>query len=272
MEDEPPPRILRDRSGGADERRLLVLAVDLLLLAIRHAEIREHLRDAPLAIDVARLLVEAEERVERAVVTRVMTDAPGELRRILVGEVLRACGAGAVIGEVDLDADVGARVLELVLEVLEAGLEELDASLEGHRALVGGRLEGHDGRRRRRIVHREVLDDDAVPRLVGGLERLFETAKPSAIEPEAVGHLVELVALVLRDDPVLDDLREELLVHRLELAEPDVARDLSDLETLAVLERRVVHEMPLCNAIGPSVSRGSPMHTKPENSRPALIA
>ena len=112
-------------------------------------------------------------------------------------------------------------------------LEQLDAPLERQRALVGRRLEGHDGRRRRRVVHREVLDDDPIPRLVRGLERLLEPAEPRPIETEVVGHLVELGALFLGDDAVLDHLREELLVHRLELAEAHVAGDLAELETLA---------------------------------------
>ena len=144
-----------------------------------------------------------------------------------------------MIGEVDLDADVRAGVLELALELDDAGLEHLDAPLEGEGAVVGRRLEGRDRRRRGRVVEGEILDDDPVAGLVGGLERLLEAPEARLVESEVVGHLVELRALFLRDDPVLDHLGEELLVHRLELAEPHVAGDLAELEALAVLERRV---------------------------------
>ena len=68
----------------------------------------------------------------------------------------------------------------------------------------------------------------------------------------------ELLPLFLRDDPVLDHLGIELLVHRLELAEADVARDLADLEPLAVLERRVVHEIQCRAARAPHKARKFP--------------
>ena len=242
MGDEPTPGLLGNGAGRADERRLPVFAVDVLLLGVGEAEIREHLSDAPLAIEVAALLVETEERVQRGVVARVGADPAGELGGILVGDVLLGGGGGRrVVGEVDLDADVRARVLEVVLQLGDLGLQELDPTLERQGALIGRRLEGHDRRRRRRIVHREVLDDDPVARLVGGLEGLLEAAEARAVEAEVVGHLVELVSLFLRDDPVVDHLRIELLVHRLQLAEADVPRDLTELESLTVLERGFVH-------------------------------
>ena len=60
--------------------------------------IREHLRDAPLAIDVSALLVQTEERMKRAVVARVVTHAARELGGILVGDLLACPGRRAVVG------------------------------------------------------------------------------------------------------------------------------------------------------------------------------
>ena len=107
--------------------------------------------------------------------------------------------------------------------------------------MIRRRLEGNEARPRLvdDLVRVDFLDDDAVARLVRGLERLLESPEAAPVEAEAVGHLVELGALLLGDDAVLDDLGEKLLVHRLELAEADVSRHLAELEPLTVLERRI---------------------------------
>jgi len=76
-------------------------------------------------------------------------------------------------------------------------------------------------------------------RLVSGLERLLELAKAQAVEPEGIRRLVEARTLFERDDAVLDDLREDLLVVNFEFAELEVAGELALLERSFVLEREL---------------------------------
>ncbi len=245
VRDEATPRFLRDRSRRSNERRLLVRDVDFLLLLVREPQVREHGRDTPLAVDVSVLLGKAKQRMERGVVARIVAHAACEFGRVFVGCTAPMRVRRRVIRDVHLDADLGTGFLELVFESYDACLERLDASLERHGARVGRRLERHHGRGRRRVVHRKVLDDDSVASLVRGLERLLEPTQARAIEAEVVRHPVELAALLLGDDAVANHLRKQLFVHRLELTEAHVSRDLASLESSAVVERSVVHEVPL---------------------------
>jgi hypothetical protein len=65
-----------------------------------------------------------------------------------------------------------------------------------------------------------------MPRLVGRLEHVLELAKALAVSPSASAALSRARTLFERDDAVLDDLGEDLLVVDFELTEPEVASDL----------------------------------------------
>ncbi len=206
-------------------------------------QVDERLGDAPLAIGILLLFVHAIERVQRGLVARIVAEPSLELDRVVVGNVLRRDTR-----EIDLDRHVGAGFLELLLEIEDALLEVGHATLKREAALIRCWLDRLKGSAWALLVFRslvELLDDDLMPRLVRGLERQLERPQASFVEAELLGHSVELLPLFLRDDAVLDDLGEELLVHHLELAEPHVGGDLTRLERHAMVEFLLRH--------GPSV-------------------
>ena len=89
-----------------------------------------------------------------------------------------------------------------------------------------------------RCVPRLLANDHLMARFVGGLEGDFQPSKAIAIEPEGVGHSIELRALLGGDNAVLDDLGEELFVVALEPAHPEISGDVAALEGIGVLEGR----------------------------------
>ncbi len=250
MKEEASPRFAREGRLRLDETDHPVLVEERLLRLVRGAKVREDLRDEVAGVLLAALLVETVECVKAVLVARIMPHASGEVRRIFFGERgARRGGCRRDVGEVDVDCDVRACVFELYLEILDASFECLDATFERLGARVRGRDERLDALRTWLRVG-QVLDDDSVSRLVRGLERALQLVETHPIQAEVVGHFVELFALFDGDDTVLDDLRKELFVHRLELAETHVARYFPRFEPCLVLERHVGfgHEISLKNA------------------------
>ncbi len=177
----------------------------------------ENGRGAPLAVEVARPAVVAEERADRLLVARVVTHASLEVGHVdlVAHDGARGRGSGHA-GQIDLDAQLRLRLRERGLQLPHPGFERRDAALEGERADVRRWLDRRERGGPLRPLWQLLADDDAVLPLVGGLERLLEPTQARAIEAERVGHPVEPRPLFRRDDAVLDDLREQLLVIALE--------------------------------------------------------
>ncbi len=216
---------------------LVVLSLDGEFVGVGGAEVGECVGDEPASVGVAGAREGAVKAAQTLDVARIGAHASRELVGRFFG---RLDGRRRHLGKIDLDGFSLVGLLELPLELRDALRELGHLQLQGqHRRILRG-FGPDDDRGCRRFLIRHLANPHVVARLVGGLEGLLEFAKALAIEPECVRRLVEARSLLERDDAVLDDLREDLLVVNFEFAELEVAGELALLERSFVLERELL--------------------------------